>query len=479
MSNSPLHVGFDRLDITPKNGGIPLAGFGATAFRQSASVLDRIYINTVALGNGKQPEVLLLTFDWINVTEKLVERFRAIISEDTGVPKERILIGGTHTHSGPDVYSSMDSIQVYLDDVARKISSTAKRALSDMRPATIHYGTIEAGHEGAWLNFCKHYKMAPVEKKDCYTEADLVDVGDNYGTEYSRDKEHYFYVGHEEEADHMLQIIRFMRQDANDVILVNFQAHAMITGLELDENGRHINHMSSDFPGVLCKQVERLIPNTHCAFYQGAAGNLNPNTRIPEEGILGLTYKPRDAVPYATVLATYVQKACESLTPSETDTIDFVKHIKTGICDHSNDHRIEDAKIVSEFWSKIGKHTPEVREICRKYGFNSPYHAGSVISKSRLPETEDIEMNAIRIGDVAMVTAPCEMFNDNQLFIKKHSPFRMTFVKAYSCGRLSYIPSNNTCMNSYERNCTHFIPGTGDEMANELVEQLNVLYKRR
>ncbi len=476
MTNQAFSVGFDRLDITPKTGGIPLAGFGATNFRLAKTILDRIYVNTVALGRGKKPEVLFLTFDWINLTGGLVKRFRKTISDSTGFPEKKILIGGTHTHSGPDVYSTMESIKKYFDEVDAVIASTARRAIADMKPAKIFYGNMPAGHEGAWLNFCKHYKMAPVEKRDSWTEEDLVDVGDNYGSEYSSDPEHWFYVGHEEEADHSIQVIRFVRKDADDVIMVNFQAHAMITGQGRDEDGLHPRNMSSDFPGVLCQEVEKLLPNTHCAFYQGAAGNLNPGTRLEKEGIYGLTYAARDCRAYASVLAAYVKKICASkLTESETDVIGFRKHIKTGICDHKDDHRVEDARIVSECWSKVGKHTPEVRELCRKYGFNSPYHAGSVILKSKLPETEEIEMNAVRIGDVGFVTAPCEMFNANQLYIKEHSPFKMTFVKAYSCGRVSYIPSRNTCMNSYERNCTHFVNGTGDEMAEELVEELKAL----
>lgn len=476
MSTAPFSAGFDRLDITPKNGGIPLAGFGATSFRLAKDILDRIYVNTIAIGYGKEPEILFLTFDWINMTNPLLKRFRKTIGEATGFPEEKILIGGTHTHSGPDVYSPLDSIRIYFDYVDSIVASTAKRAIADMKPAKIFYGHMPAGHEGAWLNFCKHYKMAPVEKKDSWTKEDLVDVGDNYGSIYSSDPKHWFYVGHEEEADHSLQVIRLAREDADDILMVNFQAHAMITGQGRDYDGLHPRRMSSDFPGVLCQEVERLLPNTHCAFYQGAAGNLNPGTRIESEGIYGLTYAASDARPYSSVLASYVKKICASkLNESQTDTIGFKKRIKTGICDHADDHRVEDAKIVTAVWDKVGKHTPEVVSLCRQYGFNSPYHASSVIQKSKLPESEPIEMNAVRIGDVGFVTAPSEMFNANQLYIKEHSPFPMTFVNAYSCGRVSYIPSKDSCMNSYERNCTHFVNGTGDEMAEELVSELETL----
>lgn len=475
-----LYAGFDRLDITPKNGGIPLAGFGTTFARQADTVLDRIYCNTLALGNGETVEVVLLTLDWINVSCTDLERYRAIIHEATGIPAERILLGGTHTHSGPDIYSSMDSIRIYKEYVDTVIASTVKRAIRDMKPAKVFYGKIPAGHEGAWLNFVKHYKMAPIEKKDCWTEEDLVDCGDNYGHEYAKAGSGYFYVRHEEEADHDLQVIRLVREDTDDILMVNFQAHAMITGMGRDETKKRFNHMSSDFPGVMCLEVERIIPNTHCIFYQGAAGNLNPCTRIAEEGIIGLTDSKtlRDARPYASVLAAHVKKACQNLTESETNAVAFATATIAGVCDHTEDYKLEKAKEIYDLWIANAGTSPEIQAMCRANGFNSPAHVHALIGKAARGETEDILVNAVRIGDVGFATAPCEMFNTNQLFVKAHSPFKMTFVKAYSCGRVSYIPSINTYYNSYERNCTHFVPGTGEIMADKMVELLEEVKRK-
>ena len=474
-----LFAGFDRLDVTPKNGGIPLAGFGTTFARQADTVLDRIYCNTLALGNGETVEAVLLTLDWINVSCTDLVRYRTIIHDATGIPEERILIGGTHTHSGPDIYSSMDSIRIYKEYVDTVIAGTVKRAVRDMKPAKIRFNKIPAGREGAWLNFVKHYKMAPLAKKDCWTEEDLVDVGDNYGSEYTKKEAGYFYVRHEEEADHDIQVIRLVREDADDIIMVNFQAHAMLTGMCRDENKVRFNHMSSDFPGIMCLQVEKIIPNTHCIFYQGAAGNLNPTTRLREEGIIGLTYSKtaRDARPYSFVLAEHVRQACLEMQESETDCVRFATSTIAGVCDHTEDWKLPQAEVIYDLWIKNGGNSPEIQAMCLANGFNSPAHVHALLGKAKRGATEDILVNALRIGDVGFTTAPCEMFNANQLFVKAHSPFKMTFVKAYSCGRVSYIPSANTCMNSYERNCTHFVPGTGEIMADEMVRLLEEVYK--
>ena len=476
MSDSTIYAGFYRLDITPKHGGIPLEGLGASMKRRASVIRDRLYANMVALGNGGQVEAVLLTFDWINVKNGHRDLFRKVISEKTGIPEERLLLGGTHTHSGPDIYSTCSEIQKYEEDLCGILPDGVERAVADMKPAKLFYGHMPVGHEGAWLNFCKHYKMAPMEKRDCWTEEDLVDVGDNYGSKYSSDEEHWFYARHEEEADHEIQVMKFSRDDADDIILVNFQAHAPITAHGRNELGQFRTEMSSDFPGVTCRMVEQLIPNTHCAYYQGAAGNLNPSTRIFEEGIYGLTYASREPEAYSAILAAYVKKVCLSkLTESESEIVRLIKHVKIADADHSMDHRLPEATEVWNLFQEKGGQTPEVKALIRKYEFNSPYQCEAIIAKAKKPLTLEVEMNALRIGDVGFVTAPCELFNTTQLFIKAHSPFAMTFVKAYSCGSNSYMPSSNTCKDSYERNCARTKIGTAEEMADKYVEMLNEL----
>lgn len=473
MNEKTIYAGFYRLDITPESLGIPLEGLGASHKRRSTVIRDRLYANIAALGNGETPEAVLLTFDWINVKNAHRDIFRKVISEETGIPEERLLLGGTHTHSGPDIYSSLPEIKAYETYVAGLLPDAVKQAVSDMKPARLSFGRMTVGHEGAWLNFCKHYKMAPVEKRDSWTAEDLVNVGDNYGSKYSSDEEHWFYASHEEEADHEIQVMRFTREGAGDIIFVNFQAHALITAHGKSAEGGFRTEMSADFPGVTCKTVEQIFPGAHCIFYQGAAGNLNPSTRIREEGIYGLTYACREPEAYSAVLAAHVKKICESyLSESETQDVALLRHIKTAEADHSLDYRLPEAREVWQAFQHAGGNTPEVKALLLKYGFNSPYQCEAIIGKAEKPATIPVEMNALRIGDAALVTAPCELFNATQLFIKARSPFALTFVKAYSCGSVSYMPSANTCMDSYERNCMRTKAGTAEEMAEQYLRML-------
>lgn len=464
-----LQAGFARIDITPKEGGIPLAGYGATDKRLAARVLDPLFVNAVALKNGEEAGVFL-TLDLININTPLANALRRAASEATGLPVDRVLIGSTHTHSAPDIGSPLPVIKRYCaDQLPPQIADAACRALADLKPARLFYGSGPAGREGAWLNFNRYYKMVPIEKKDNWTEEDVHMVGDNFGNRYSSDREHYCYVAHEEEADHSLQIFRFEREAADDIVLANFAAHATITG------GLYAPNLSSDYPGAFVQRMEKIVPGIKCSFLQGCAGNVNAGTRIAEEGIRGLTLgkaECRSHYAYADALAAYAFDILQNkMAPSETDALAFRSCVHTAKRDHSMDHLLPLTKDILEKYHKDG-YTPEVRQMCYDRGFNSVYHCTGIPGKAAAPATGEIELHAVRIGDCALVTAPFELFSATGLHVKERSPFAMTVVKAYSCGYQSYLPSKDSTPDSYETNKTPYVRGTAEELEDRFIEML-------
>jgi hypothetical protein len=53
----------------------------------------------------------------------------------------------------------------------------------------------------------------------------------------------------------------------------------------------------------------------------------------------------------------------------------------------------------------------------------------------------EVELHTIRIGDIAFVTNPFELFLDYGHQIKARSPARQTFVVQLCCGRGGYLPT--------------------------------------
>ena len=88
-------------------------------------------------------------------------------------------------------------------------------------------------------------------------------------------------------------------------------------------------------------------------------------------------------------------------------------------------------------------------------------------------------LQAIRIGDVALVGVPAEYFTTLGLDIKRRSPFRYTFVAELANDWIGYLPDRKahelggyqtwTGLHSYAE------PGTGEAVADEVVRMLGEL----
>ena len=468
-----LWAGFARTDITPQTGNIPLAGYGAVQFRIAARILDDLRCHAVAIGSDGKLECVMMTLDVVNLSEPLYVRYAEAVGARLGIPAERVLIGATHTHSGPAVRDGeFEAIVEYQNYLEKVLPELAFRAVKDMKPAKVSYGSMEVGHEGARFNFTRHYLMTKIEDRDKADREEL-EVGDNFGNQYAQDKAHYCYVGHTEEADHQMQLVKLSREGDDDIVLINFQAHATVTG------GVKKLDMSSDFPGAVVRQAEKLIPGIKCVYLQGACGNLNPKTRMEEEAIPGITMNLRaDVNAYGAALAYYAQLILEKhMTDSVRDDFDILHAEPVYAFDHEDDSRVKDAQIIKEAHSKYGR-TPEVDALCLKLGFNSVYHANACIRKVSADPEGSFRMNALRFGDCAMITAPVEMFNTTGMAIKAGSPYPVTLIKGYSCGGRSYLPSANAPLACYERNVCVFASGTAEKAADKYVELLNELKAR-
>ncbi len=61
-------------------------------------------------------------------------------------------------------------------------------------------------------------------------------------------------------------------------------------------------------------------------------------------------------------------------------------------------------------------------------------------TKNNVP-TQPFEIQTFRIGDVAIVAYPGEMFVDYQLTLDQNAPFDKTITLGYSNGCIGYVPT--------------------------------------
>lgn len=438
---SKLYAGFARADISPLES-VPLSGYGKSSSRMSDSVSEPLYANCLAVTDGDGNSAVVIVMDLGNMYPPLPE-FRRDVADAVGLPVEKVQFCCTHTHSAPHLSNNeQESIPRYCEYLRQKLVEAAPLAMADRKEATLYAGAIETES----LNFVRRYVLE-----------DGTYAGDNYG--------HFKQspiAGHESEPDRMLQVVRFARKDAKDIILANFQGHPHRAG------GSKKLNCTSDLVYWFRKELEDTL-GCHALYFSGASGNMNCHSRIQEENV------HPDHITHGKAMAGFAVKALQNLHPVETGAVRALQRIYVGRCNHSEDHKLEAAKIVVERW-KAGATGKEAR-VGYEDLFNSPYHANSVITKAGRPETMDVELNAISFGGVSMVFAPFELFSDLGTAIKESSPFDTTFVCCYANRIFSYMPTKlGFDHGGYGPDACRFMPGTGEILVDEFGAILRSLH---
>jgi hypothetical protein len=94
---------------------------------------------------------------------------------------------------------------------------------------------------------------------------------------------------------------------------------------------------------------------------------------------------------------------------------------------------------------------------------------------------EDVEVQALAIGDVAFVGYPAEYFVEYGLRSKAQSPFPDTFVSELTNGWHGYVPTQDAFPHGgYETrlgDASRLVPEAGDRLCETGIDLLNELWK--
>ena len=433
-------AGYSREDITPE-GKVPLGGYGLSDRRLTDNVLDPLYLTCVAFQEGEEM-LLWFTMDIIGAKGDMVAQARLRISRKTGVPADRIMFCATHTHSAPDLGSSNSNIELYKENFVDIAIEAAQKAIADLTPATLSGTKTELER----MNYIRHYIMN-----------DGTYYGSNFGSTASGFKQHV------EESDNEMLLVKVEREgDKKDILLMNWQAHPCFTG------GGTKKDISADYIGAVRRAIER-DTGMYFAFYQGAQGNHNARSAMPNETLYSTNEE------YGEKLAEYAIAALPNLKPIEGSGIKSEAVTLEAAVNHDDEHLLEQAREVQALW-KSTNDTNKGNKLARQYGISSVYHANAIIARPSRPEKANISINAIYVGGLAFITAPFEMFRGTGEYIKDNSPFEMTFICGNSNESHGYIPTVNAYdYGCYESFTSYFARGTAEVLQEKYVEMLNGL----
>ena len=86
---------------------------------------------------------------------------------------------------------------------------------------------------------------------------------------------------------------------------------------------------------------------------------------------------------------------------------------------------------------------------------------------------EDLELNAVTLGNLAIISAPGELFDTASVFVEENAPFAKVLTLGYANGDEGYLlPEGADEYAKYEAKHTRFAPGISETVAETFVEML-------
>ena len=436
-----LQIGYSRINLTPSYQ-VSLAGYSDDDTRRSEGYRTYIYLTCIAV-RSNEDTFLLYTIDALSATRAVQSSMRASITAAVDIPEDHIFVGATHCHSAPTFTTSYDGNDKYYQDFLAACATSAQEAIADLTPSQmLAAAPIITDENGKYMNFVRHYEME-----------DGTHAGSNFG-DFSKK-----IVGHSAESDPQAVLIKFDREgDKEDVLMINFQAHPD-RGSEL---GRNL--IAASWIGPLRDELEKLS-GMKVAYFTGASGNQNADSKIAEEA------HNLDWQGYGTKLGQIFNEKLSELQPVEGTELKQTKVVLDLKIDHSWDHMLPQANEVYDLWKSGGKSAGDA--LGKTYNFTSSYQARAIRSRAGKPETEEMETRAFRIGPIGFTTGTYEMFSTHGLYVKRNSPFEITFLITANSGYLPDVPAYD--YRSYEADTGMFAPGEAEVLAENYVEMLKSL----
>ncbi len=449
INNKNFSVGFSRVDVTPPMG-ISVEGYFID--RYADGVLDNIEINTVAI-NKDQITVFLISMDNCEIRADILREFRVEISKQTNVPVDAIFIHTTHTHTGPSIKKSDDKlINEYKFFAIKKCVESCVSAIGDLKPAKMGYGVGVAPN----IAFIRRFLM----KDGSFMTNPGVNNPDIVAP-----------VG---QVDERVGVLRFDRENAESVVVVNFANHPDTVG------GCKI---SGDWPAFTRKYVEKAIENTKCIFFNGAEGDVNHVNVHPTKGDFNDLEEDFDGCSRGYGHARHMGRVVAGAVMQVYDKVNYLD---------------VDAVKYMQKYVNIPSNMPTKEELVLAHKYNDLHKAGQdekipfdammlttvvaeaerMVNLQNGPEYFALEIGAVRIGNVAFVSIPGEPFNGVGTALKLADGYDLVIPCCLTNGAEGYFPMKDAYeQGGYEARSSIFKAGVAEIIIDNGLEILSQISK--
>lgn len=443
-----LKVGYAVSNIDPMIG-IEVSGYYQV--RISEGNLDPLEVCVTALELGEK-KVAMISLDLCYLDTPVNDKIRVAVSEATGLALDEIYIGCTHTHTAPYLRDNEAyPLELeYIKFVTHRIIDATKIALSDLKPAKMGYHVGEAKN----IAFVRRFRMkdGSVKTNPGVDNPDIVaPIGD---------------------VDERVNVIRFDREGADTVVIVNFGNHPDVVGGNL---------LSGDWPAFMRRTVEKAIDNVKCIFFNGVQGDVNHVNVHPRGGDLNDMFMDFDDVSrgygharhMGRVVAGSVLQVYDKVKYVDVDSLKTIEKTIQIPSNKATPEQLVEARYINEMhlagrdaelpW-KAMMLTTVVAEAQR------------MIRLENAPDAFPVKLLGLSIGPVAFVGIPGEPFTGIGRAIKDTAGFELICPCCLINGCEGYFPMQDAYdEGGYEARSSSYKAGCGEyiaEQGKELLAQL-------
>jgi neutral ceramidase len=383
-----LHAGVARRIISPSKG-IFLIGYG-DRLKGNIGVHDDLTATALLLDDGTT-HIAIVALDMLTINEFVVDRVRVRLA-----PTE-VLLCCSHTHSGPVAYADEKSPRKnreYIDSLVDNIVEAVKEVQTDLQPARLEYALGEGN------------------------------VGINRREKMS---DGHFEIGRNPDGprDKSVQVISvFTSEGQRLTTIVNYACHGTVLGPD--------NLLvSADWIGVMRDKVEKELGGL-TLFLQGAAANINPDMYWEDAHAFEKVTEQGLSVAEAVLAATGSESEEMRGLPLKIERAEAWMPTETEVTtSHPPKNYAKPLLALA--------HLPSFMSIFADPLLNQRYPWKPVIAVKNGYWSVPMRVNALRIGDLGLVTFGAETFTEIGMKVKAASPAVHTLFASVSDGCISYL----------------------------------------
>jgi neutral ceramidase len=408
-------AGASMSNITPWMG-TSLAG--SMRDRTTDRVHDDTYVRSLVMDDGTTTLSISLV-DTCMVERPIMDSAKARASAATGIPVTNMLVAATHTHSGgtcAHIFQS-DADPEYTTFVIRRIADGITRAWQNRVPAKIGWGSGSVPDEV--FNRRWYMKEGTVSADPFGKKNDKVKMNPPRASEN--------LIEPAGPIDPEVAILALETVEGKPLaLLANYSLH-YVGG---------VAGASGDYFGVFANRIAQLLKSDGqghpfvAMMSNGTSGDINNvNFAIPRK-----KQGPGEQMTLvgnkvaAEVHRAYADIEFQNWVPLASAQ----KEITLGIRKPSADEVVEAREILAK-----AKSEKRVLKGPREY------YANCTVDLAGYPDTENLILQSLQIGDLGIGAIPCEVFVEIGLAIKAQTPFKKSFTISLANGYNGYLPTED------------------------------------